>query len=93
MDIHGLYPIADWNCFELLLNKKPRTDNAHEGWRFRFNMRFPKANMSLRQFILRLQDEEEETWQLAIRSSSERSDKESAEKRRTADKGTFDSLA
>uniref|UniRef100_A0A915EK07 Uncharacterized protein n=1 Tax=Ditylenchus dipsaci TaxID=166011 RepID=A0A915EK07_9BILA len=66
MDIHGLYPIADWNCFELLLNKKPRTDNAHEGWRFRFNMRFPKANMSLRQFILRLQDEEEETWQLAI---------------------------
>uniref|UniRef100_A0A915D2V6 Uncharacterized protein n=1 Tax=Ditylenchus dipsaci TaxID=166011 RepID=A0A915D2V6_9BILA len=31
VDIDGLYPIADWNCFELLLNKKPRTDNAHEG--------------------------------------------------------------
>uniref|UniRef100_A0A915DB33 Uncharacterized protein n=1 Tax=Ditylenchus dipsaci TaxID=166011 RepID=A0A915DB33_9BILA len=59
--IDALYPIKLWNCPDLLLKNKPRTDNAHEGWHFRFNMRFPKANMSFSQFILRLQEEEEET--------------------------------
>uniref|UniRef100_A0A915CN31 OTU domain-containing protein n=1 Tax=Ditylenchus dipsaci TaxID=166011 RepID=A0A915CN31_9BILA len=72
--IDALYPIEVWNCYDLLLKKNPRTDNAHEGWHFRFNMRFPKAHMSLSQFILRLQDEEEETWQLEIRHEANPAD-------------------
>uniref|UniRef100_A0A915ED50 Uncharacterized protein n=1 Tax=Ditylenchus dipsaci TaxID=166011 RepID=A0A915ED50_9BILA len=62
--IDALYPIEVWNCYDLLLNKKP--DNAHDGWRFLFNMQFPIANMSLSQFIFRLQHTKKETWQLAI---------------------------
>ena len=63
----ALFPIKDWNCHFAALNDLPRTNNALEGWHKGFNQRFPKSNMLLSQFILRLKDEEESSWNLALR--------------------------
>uniref|UniRef100_A0A915ET50 MULE transposase domain-containing protein n=1 Tax=Ditylenchus dipsaci TaxID=166011 RepID=A0A915ET50_9BILA len=62
-----LFPVDGWNCFDIVLNKLLRTNNAMEGWHKQFNQKFPKKNLNLSHFIVRLKEEEEHTWQLATR--------------------------
>jgi hypothetical protein len=50
----GLFPIDKWNCHIAAKSRLPRTNNALEGWHRRFNARFPRSNMPLSQFIVRL---------------------------------------
>jgi hypothetical protein len=56
-----LFPIDKWNCNTAAKSRLPRTNNAMEGWHKKLNGRFPRAQMTLSQFIIRLKDEEEST--------------------------------
>lgn len=43
------------------------TRRGLEGWHMQLNLLFPKSNMTMSQFILRIQKEDERTYTLGVR--------------------------
>ncbi|KAH7714763.1 hypothetical protein AAVH_17868 [Aphelenchoides avenae] len=65
--VRSRYDYSNWNCFEQTVHGDARTNNAVEGWHAWLNARFPRAHPPMSQFIIRIQKEEERTFNLVTR--------------------------
>ncbi|KAH7703098.1 hypothetical protein AAVH_29737 [Aphelenchoides avenae] len=57
-----------WNCFTRTLQGSARTTNALEGLHNWINSQFPRSDMVMSQFVVRLQREEERTHNISLRN-------------------------
>ncbi|KAH7664846.1 hypothetical protein AAVH_43397, partial [Aphelenchoides avenae] len=62
-----LFPPRSWNVNEAVVQDGARTNNSQEGWNRGFNSRFQRSKGKLSKFLLRLQEDEEQTRQLLDR--------------------------
>ncbi|KAH7705694.1 GfV-C17-ORF1 [Aphelenchoides avenae] len=62
-----LFPPHSWNVNGAVVEDGARTNNSQEGWNRGFNARFQRSTGKLSKFLLRLQEDEEQTRQLLDR--------------------------
>ncbi|KAH7699312.1 hypothetical protein AAVH_33585, partial [Aphelenchoides avenae] len=65
--VDPLFPPNSWNVNEAVIEDGARTNNSQEGWNRGFNARFQRSTGKLSKFLLRLQEDEEQTRQLLDR--------------------------
>ncbi|KAH7716599.1 hypothetical protein AAVH_15957, partial [Aphelenchoides avenae] len=63
-----MFPPRSWNVNEAVVEDGARTNKSQEGWNRGFNARFQRSTGKLSKFLLRLQEDEEQTRQLLDRS-------------------------